>query len=327
MKYIPLSSLQNQYPSISNYRNEPNSVSIKGVYEENELNIPATDFSDLGVVPNTKFRFVVRLFNNEGGNQVLNTFTSERYFNDLVRARKNKNPYFINTALNPQTFVKLYLNKIKETFDTRVSIERQYGVSVIFNNLFDSDGSINYVRFGQYLDWVVSQPTLNDIVDNGVLPSRQISSFNISDFTFPEQPDDDGFVDPTQGPGINVGGGSSNVNIPDTNDIINPNDIPTIDIPDTNDLFDPTQGPGIDFGDDRVNIPDRIIIDGQQFPITPLPNDIVGGSPIGGEGERGNLPRGGSSGNRDPFLNPGGNPEENIANEYTVRYRNQNREL
>lgn len=181
MKYIPLSSLQNPYPSISNYRDEQNSVSIKGFYIENELNIPTSDFSNIGIIPNTSFRFIIRIFNNESSQSVLNTITSDGFYNDLQRAKKSKNPYFINTSLNPSTFVKIYLNKIKETFDTRISVENQYGVSVIFNNLFNANGSVNYQRFGQYIDWVVSQPTLNDIVDNGVLPSNQISAFNISE--------------------------------------------------------------------------------------------------------------------------------------------------
>lgn len=312
MKFIPLSSLQNPYPSITKYREESNSISIKGFYQENELNIPVRDFNTLGIIPNTKFRFVVRFFDNESSQRVLNTFTSEQYYNDLLRAKKSKNPYFINTALNPQTFVKLYLSRLQQTFNTRVSVERQYGVSVVFNNLFNSDGSVNYQRFGQYLDWVVSQPNLNDIIDNGVLPSNQISSFNVSEFTPPDLPNIDipdrtatgGGSNNNTGGGTPTGGGSSDIQPPDTNDLI-----------------DPREGPGIDFGDDRVNIPDTIIIDGQEFPVTPLPNDIVGGGPTGGEGERGNISRNESQSNRT------GNPMTDIENEYTVRYRNESREL
>ena len=316
MKYIPLSSLQNPYPTILNYRAESKSVSIKGFYNENELNIPTYDYSLLGIIPNTKFRFIVQA---DAGK----LFTSDSFYNDLVRAKNNKNPYFINSALNPDIFVKISIPKLRETFNRRVGIETQYGVSVIFNNLFDANGSVNYQRFGQYIDWVVSTPTLDDIVDNGILSSNKISAFNISEFTPPDLPDVDvpdttspsggssGGGSSTSGGGSSTGGGGSS----------------TIDVPDTNDLFDPTQGPGINFEDDRVDIPDKIIIDGKEFDITPLPNDIVGGGPVGGEGGQGNLPPGGNQGNRNPFINPGGNPQEDIANEYTVRYRNTNREL
>lgn len=300
MKFIPLSSLQNPYPTISKYREEPTSVSIKGFYDENELNIPLRDFNSLGVISNTKFRFVVRFLDNESNQRVLNTFTSEAYYNDLLRAKKTRNPYFINTALNPQTFIKIYLSRLRDTFNTRVNVERQYGVSVIFNNLFNSDGTVDYQRFGQYLDWVVSQPTLNDIVDNGVLESSRISAFNVSDFTPPDLPDVNIPDIPSTGGGSNNG---NDIQVPDTNDIINPNDIPTIDL------------------NDRVDISDRVIIDGQEFPITPLPNDIVGGGPVGGEGEQGNISRNENQGVRT------GNSNNDIANEYEVRYRNETREL
>jgi hypothetical protein len=303
MKYIPLSSLQNPYPSISKYRNEPNSVSIKGIYEENELNIPTDDFSQLGVVPNTTFRFVIRLFDNESSNRILNTFTSQGYFNDIVRSQKGSNPYFINTALNQETFVKLYLNKIKETFDTRVSVERQYGVSVVFNNLFDSDGSVDYLRFGQYIDWVVSQPTLNDIVDNGVLPSRQISLFNVSEFTIPDNDVDipDTPTPPRTGGGTSTGGG----------------DTPTPGGGNTS-----IGGNGAGIGEGRK---ETITIEDKEFEINILPDDLAGGGPEGGEGARGNLPPGGNQGNRNPNISTG-NPQDDIANEYTVRYRNTDRE-
>jgi hypothetical protein len=320
MKYIPLSSLQNPYPSISKYRSEPNSVSIKGVYEENELNIPTDDFSQLGVVPNTTFRFVIRLFDNESSNRILNTFTSQGYFNDIVRAQKGSNPYFINTSLNQETFVKLYLNKIKETFDTRIRVERQYGVSVVFNNLFDSDGSVDYLRFGQYIDWVVSQPTLNDIVDNGVLPSRQISLFNVSEFTIPDNDVDipDTPTPPRTGGGTPTGGGSSN-----TGGGTSSGGSSSVGSPTPGGGNASIGGSGAGIGEGRK---ETITIEDKEFEINVLPDGLAGGGPEGGEGARGNLPPGGNQGNRNPASNPGGNPQEDLSNEYTVRYRNTDRE-
>jgi hypothetical protein len=326
MKYIPLSSLQNKYPSILNYRNESNSVSIKGIYEDNELNIPATDFSQIGVVPNTKFRFVIRLFNSEGSNQILNTFTSEGYFNDLVRAKRNSNPYFINTALNPDTFVKLYLNKIKETFDTRISVERQYGVSVNFNNLFDSDGSIDYLRFGQYIDWVVSQPNLDDIVGNGVLPSRQISSFNVSEFTTPNIDIEIPTTPRTGGGTPTGGGGSTGGGTPTGGGGSTGGGTPTggggsVGTPTPGGGNASIGGSGAGIGEGRQEI---ITIDGNEFEINILPDGLVGGSPVGGEGERGNpTPGQGTSRGGGNFFNP----EDGISDEYEYRDRNMEREL
>jgi len=273
MKYIPLSSLQNPYPTISNYRNEDNSVSIDGFYEENSLNIPVSDFRQLVVIPGTSFRFIVKT--DEGG-----LYTSDSFYNDLVRAKESKNPYFINTALNPKTFVQISISQLKQTFDERIIKEREWQVNCVFNNIFEGNGSLNIQRFGEYIDWVVSKPEIGDIIDNGILPSSEISRFEIDEFIITDTGESD---DEEPNGGNTSEGGNSGGNTP---------------------------GGGNSGGNS-----------------SPLPEEMAGGSTPSGEGEQGNLPSGGNQGNRDPFVNPGGNPEEDIANEYTTRYRNTNREL
>lgn len=175
MKYIPLSSLQNPYPTISKYRNEDKSVSIDGFYSENSLNIPVSDFTQLGIISGTSFRFIVKTDDD-------NLYTSDSFYNDLVRAKQSKNPYFINTVLNPETFVEISLSQLRQTFEKRIVEESKWNVTCIFNNLFEGDGSLNIQRFGEYIDWVVSKPQLNDIIDNGVLNSSLISRFDIEEF-------------------------------------------------------------------------------------------------------------------------------------------------
>jgi hypothetical protein len=120
--------------------------------------------------------------------------------------------------------------------------------------------------------------------------------------------------------------------IPDTSDDI------VIDLPDDiindiiieDDLVDSTEvapdqyvPPDVD----RVDIPDRIIIDGEEFQITPLPKDIVGGSPVSGENAPGN-PQLGESTQRGGVL--GGqnftNPQDAIQNEYQFRDRKNKNE-
>ena len=296
MKYIPLSSLQNSYSSVSRYRGEANSVSIDGFYPENSLNIPVENIDSLGVISGTSFRFIIKI--NEGG-----LYTSDSFYNDLVRAKQSKNPYFVNTALNPKSFVNISIAQLRQTFNIRTQQESPFAVTCIFNNLFDGNGSVNYQRFGEYIDWVVSKPELNDVIDNGILNSNRISQFNVSptfDYQVPEIRNYGGSTPPSNGGGSSTGGGGS---------------LP-IDAPDTNDLIDPTEGPGIDFGNDIVNIPDRVIIDNNEYYILPPNEPTID-----------NIPQGGNEGNRNPFLNPGGNPNEDLSNEYTVRYRNTNREL
>lgn len=205
MKYIPLSSLQNSYPTISKYRNEDNSVSIDGFYEENSLNIPVSDFTQLVVIPETSFRFIVKT--DEGG-----LYTSDSFYNDLVRAKESKNPYFINTALNPKTFVQISISQLKQTFDERIIKEREWQVNCVFNNIFEGNGSLNIQRFGEYIDWVVSKPEISDIIDNGILKSSKISRFEIDEFIISDTGDDDDSSEEsssTEGGGSTTGGGST----------------------------------------------------------------------------------------------------------------------
>lgn len=322
MKYIPLSSLQNPYSSILNYRNEQNGVSIKGFYEENSLFIPTLDTS-VGIIPGTSFRFIVRI--SEG------TFTSSGFYNDILLAKSSKNPYFINAALNPNLFVNIDTNQLRQTFFNRNSVEKKYKVTCIFNNLFDAGGGLDLQRFGQYIDWVVSKPSLNEIVSNGVLNSSQISEFIIPEWTF----EDIDLPDSATG-----GGGGDRTPVPETwcNDPKalnyrdfgqciyppNPNGGGSVGTPTPGGGNASIGGSGAGIGESTTT---TITIEGQEFEINLVPPGIVGGSTPSGEGEQGN-PTPGQGSNRGGVLGGGNysNPNDAIANEYEYRPENTNYE-
>ena len=204
MKYIPLSSLQNSYSSILKYRKEQNSVSIDGFYPENSLNIPVQNTDLVGIISGTTFRFIVNL--DEGG-----LYTSDSFYNDLVRANQSKNPYFINAALNPKSIINISISQLRTTFNRRTEKEIPEGVTCIFNNLFDGGGGLNIQRFGEYIDWVVSKPNLNETIDGGVLQSSRISRFEINPPLVSIEIDDDSSEESssTEGGGSTTGGGST----------------------------------------------------------------------------------------------------------------------
>jgi hypothetical protein len=91
-----------------------------------------------------------------------------------------------------------------------------------------------------------------------------------------------------------------------------------------------TEDTGIDYNDDRVDIPSELIIDDQVFQITPLPLDIVGGSPVSGEGAQGS-PTPGAGATSSPGQPLGNqefsNPQDAIDNEFRYRTRIAIREL
>ena len=115
-------------------------------------------------------------------------------------------------------------------------------------------------------------------------------------------------------------------------------DEPTINFDDFFDIVDDVvvlkpievEDTGIDFNDDRVDIPTELVIDDQVFQITPLPLDIVGGSPVSGEGSQGS-PAPGAGATSSPNAPIGNrefsNPQDAIENEFRYRTRKVIREL
>lgn len=77
----------------------------------------------------------------------------------------------------------------------------------------------------------------------------------------------------------------------------------------------------------RVDIPTQIVVGDKTFEITPLPLDMVGGSPVSGEGGREN-PQLGSSSSRGGVLGGANysNPQEAVDNEFRFRTRITDRE-
>lgn len=79
--------------------------------------------------------------------------------------------------------------------------------------------------------------------------------------------------------------------------------------------------------EDRVNIPTEIVVGGQTFEITPLPLDIVGSSPVSGEGAQSNPPLGSRRSNSQPLgSDEFSNPQDAIENEFQFRTRKTTQE-
>lgn len=176
MKYTPLSSLQNPYPSPSKYRvNESGGATLQGVYPQNKLDFTLpSDLSDFTVIPDSSFRFIVAVSDNNAANSVLDLLVSEGLYNDLVRANNEPNPYFLNTILNPNTWVYIYTDSLHKTFQTQQELERKIGVKVDYNVIYDNEGIPDYTRIGKFIDWIISPSKLEDIDSGGVIPLEDL---------------------------------------------------------------------------------------------------------------------------------------------------------
>ena len=176
MKYTPLSSLQNPYPTILNYKkNESGNAVLQGVYPQNKLEFSLPpDLSDLTVIPDTTFRFVVAVSDNNASNEILDLLVSEGLYNDLERAKNEPNPYFLNTILSPNTWVYIYTDSLHKTFQTQRLVEQKFGVKIDYNVIYDSEGIPDYTRIGRFIDWIISPARLEDIDSDGVIPLSEL---------------------------------------------------------------------------------------------------------------------------------------------------------
>jgi len=180
MEYKTLSSLQNTYPSPRSYKTqEDGSTVIQGIYPQNQLVIPVIDFSELTVIPDTKFRFIVAICDNPTNNSILDLLVSQGLYDDLVKSKNEPNPYFINTLLNPNTFAYIYVDPMSKTFEEQRKLEREIGVVVEFNVIFDENGIADYSRLGKYIDWIISKPELDDLDTEGVIPVKQLTKYTL----------------------------------------------------------------------------------------------------------------------------------------------------
>lgn len=184
MEYIPLTALQNTYPSPSSYTKGPgiNKITLKGVFPQNSYPFSLIPFNQLTVVDDTSFRFIVALYNNRTDGVLIDLITSRAFFNDIVKSSESNNPYFLNSALDPRTHVNLYLDNLNQTYREQIELEREIGVKMELNLFYDSEGLPNYESLVKYIDWVVSKSELDEVDTDGVLPTNLLSRYELGDF-------------------------------------------------------------------------------------------------------------------------------------------------
>ena len=175
MKYTPLSSLQNPYPSISKYRTNANGgIVLNGVYPQNRLDFQTPSLEEFTVIPDSTFKFVVAISNNDANNTILDLLVSQEMYSLLERAKNEPNPYFLNTLLNPNTWVYIYIDQLFKIFQNQREEEKKYAVEIDYNVIFDKEGTPDFTRIGKFLDWIVSPSKLRDIDTNGVIPLEEL---------------------------------------------------------------------------------------------------------------------------------------------------------
>jgi hypothetical protein len=182
MEYKDIFLLQNPYPSVTNYDTLDNSnIVLSGVYPQNFIEFTIPPFSDIEVVENTTFRFVLAIKETSLSDDT-RYFTSPNFYSDLESSKIDNNPYHLQTALDEGLFVNISLDKQIELFNQLKLIDYGTGVKMNQNIFLLNDNTVDYVTLVQYIDWVVSKADPLDNDNNGVIPGEKIADFEIGKF-------------------------------------------------------------------------------------------------------------------------------------------------
>jgi hypothetical protein len=121
----------------------------------------------------------LKITNND--NVATKLFCSEQYYNDLKSAKSLGNPYFINFSFKPEFLIEVNALPLIELMDSFLDAELTNGVLMKRNNYL-IDGNIDFEKLAQYVNWVVSKPTLAEIDTNGVIPANLLCEYEKGDF-------------------------------------------------------------------------------------------------------------------------------------------------
>ncbi len=183
MDYIRLIDITNQYPNLPSYvRDNETSGTLFGLYKEtNQLKfkLPSVDF--ITPIDNLNLRMIIGVRKNLEDTKI-KWFTSQQFYSDMEAANVEGNPYFLTQALNVEFLLLIDFDSFIKRFENLKEIEQLQGVLMKLNNFVFQDGSIDYKRLIQYIDWVMTEPKLEEIDTDGVILAEKLGTWEIGDY-------------------------------------------------------------------------------------------------------------------------------------------------
>lgn len=179
MEYIILPNQQNTYPSTDSYKKTAlDTITLTGNFEINQLDFDIPNLDNIIIVTDTSFRFLLSI------DDVL--YTSPLYYNELITSYNESNPYFIQSTFNPNFVVKFSTSQISPIIANLKVTEKDKNINVKKNVFVLENGEYDYKSLVQYIDWLVSPVSVDDIETNGVLPAEKISEYELPPIPRPQ---------------------------------------------------------------------------------------------------------------------------------------------
>jgi hypothetical protein len=190
MEYKELAEYPNTYPSINSYKNTntPGSVVLNGVYPERNSKEFKFEFLDnLQIIPETTFKFILVVKDSKADLEP-KYYTSDTFYNFIEISLIDKNPYFLQQALNESLFLTVELDKQIELFnslkflDIAVGVKQYKNIFIGLGNVVNDGNIIDYESLVRYIDWVVSPNNPLDFDTGGVLPTSKVANYEIGEW-------------------------------------------------------------------------------------------------------------------------------------------------
>lgn len=183
MEYISLNSLRNTYPSIQNYKKKDvNVAQLAGNFEPNFIDFNLPDLGTVTKVDGTSFKFIIELRASADDDSYIGLYTSPIFYNELLTATIENNPYPLRNAFSTDSIVTYYINELTSKYNELIDLETELDVKMDRNILYRFDGDNEYDELIKYIDWNVSSPSLNEIGSQNVLSVSQISEYTYAQY-------------------------------------------------------------------------------------------------------------------------------------------------
>src|SRR6056300_313776 len=150
-------------------------IVLKGEYPQNEISFDRFSLSEIKAFDNISFQFILQIADNSG----VKYFTSKNFLGKLQNANKRSEPYLPLEALNPASIVRVDLRQSLNGLDEQRILEQTDGANVSFNTYVDINGTIDYQRLVEYIDFIVSKPP--EEYDNRIISAESLGKWTIDE--------------------------------------------------------------------------------------------------------------------------------------------------
>tara|TARA_Y100000389_G_scaffold117651_1_gene114845 strand:- start:553 stop:1701 length:1149 start_codon:yes stop_codon:yes gene_type:complete len=185
---------------VGNFSLDGGSITIFGVYPQNQIDIPTYDLSTINIIDDADVTFDFVLCLKDGEDSEPKLFTTKLFYDSLVQNYNNRQPFRVNDTIDQRNIVVVDIAPLKEKVERLRIIELNTDIDLtnvseadrsyieVIRNLFvnsnyeknEVDGltanpTYTLIELIRYISWVVSKPAQN--YDDRLIPAELLGEF------------------------------------------------------------------------------------------------------------------------------------------------------